>query len=285
MNKSTLRYVAALLLFGSNGIVASMITMTSREIVMFRTIIGSIFLIILYLVSGQKFTFLKHRRSFVFLILSGCSMGVSWLFLFEAYQRIGVSIASLGYYCGPVIVMALAPVLFHEKLTRQKLICFFAVFLGIILVNSNAFHESADWIGIFCALMSALMYASMVSCNKKAEEISGMENATLQLTIAFLAVFIYVVYQQGLHFDLQSSDLLPLLILGFVNTGIGCFLYFSSIGKLRVQTIAILGYLEPLSAILFSVIFLQEYMLPLQIAGAVLILSGAMGAEIGGRRR
>ena len=88
--------------------------------------------------------------------------------------------------------MALAPVLFHEKLTRQKLICFFAVFLGIILVNSNAFHESADWIGIFCALMSALMYASMVSCNKKAEEISGMENATLQLTIAFLAVFIYV---------------------------------------------------------------------------------------------
>ena len=47
MNKSTLRYVAALLLFGSNGIVASMITMTNREIVMFRTLIGSIFLIIL----------------------------------------------------------------------------------------------------------------------------------------------------------------------------------------------------------------------------------------------
>ena len=42
-------------------------------------------------------------------------MGISWLFLFEAYRRIGVSIASLGYYCGPVIVMALAPVMFHEK--------------------------------------------------------------------------------------------------------------------------------------------------------------------------
>ena len=127
MNKYTIRYVAALLLFGSNGIVASMITMNSREIVMFRTLIGSVFLIALYLVNGHKFTFLKHRKSF----------------------------------------------------------SFFAVFLGIILVNSNAFHESADWIGIFCALMSALMYASMVSCNKKAEEISGMENATLQLTSHF----------------------------------------------------------------------------------------------------
>lgn len=204
MKKSTICYIAALLLFGSNGIIASFITMSSSEIVMFRTLIGSVLLIVLYLASGQRFTFLKQSR---------------------------------------------------------------------------------DFIGILCALLSAVMYASMVSCNKKAEEISGMENATLQLTFAFFAVFLYVVCQQGLHFDLQSSDLLPLLILGFVNTGIGCFLYFSSIGKLRVQTIAILGYLELLSAILFSVIFLQEHMLPLQIAGAVLILSGAMGAEIGGKEQ
>lgn len=156
MNKSTIQYIAALLLFGSNGIVSSLIAMSSREIVMFRTLIGSVFLIILYLVSGRRFTFLEHRKSFVFLMLSGVSMGVSWLFLFEAYQRIGVSIASLGYYCGPVIVMVLAPVLFQEKLTRRKVICFLVVFLGIILVNSNAFHESADWIGIICALLSAV---------------------------------------------------------------------------------------------------------------------------------
>ena len=285
MNKSTIQYIAALLLFGSNGIVASLIAMSSREIVMFRTLIGSVFLIILYLVSGQRFTFLKHRKSFVFLMLSGASMGISWLFLFEAYQRIGVSIASLGYYCGPVIVMALAPVLFHEKLTRRKVLCFLVVFLGIILVNSNAFHESADWIGIVCALLSAVMYVSMVSCNKKAEEITGMENATLQLTFAFFAVFIYVVCQQRLYFSIAASDVVPLLVLGLVNTGIGCFLYFSSIGRIKVQTIAILGYLEPLSAILFSVIFLHEHMLPLQIAGAVLILTGAMGAEAGGKRR
>lgn len=285
MKKSTICYIAALLLFGSNGIIASFITMSNSEIVMFRTLIGSVLLIVLYLASGQRFTFLKHWKSFVFLMLSGCSMGVSWLFLFEAYQRIGVSITSLGYYCGPVIVMALAPVLFHEKLTKRKVLCFLVVFLGIVLVNSNAFHESRDFIGILCALLSAVMYASMVSCNKKAEEISGMENATLQLTFAFFAVFLYVVCQQGFHFTLQSSDLAPLLILGLVNTGVGCFLYFSSIGKIHVQTIAILGYLEPLSAILFSVIFLQERMLPLQIAGAVLILSGAMGAEVGGKEQ
>lgn len=74
--------------------------------------------------------------------------------------------------------------------------------------------------------------------------------------------------------------LATLLVLGLLNTGIGCFLYFSSIGGIKVQTVAILGYLEPLSAISFSFIFLGEQLLVGQIIGAVLILSGALCAEL-----
>lgn len=280
MNRSMLKYITALLLFGSNGIVASLISMNSYEIVMFRTLIGSLFLILLYLIFYRRFTFYRHLRSMAFLALSGISMGVSWLFLYEAYQRIGVSIASLGYYCGPIIVMVLSPFLFKEKLTGQKALCFLIVFAGILLVNANAFHESHNLIGVVCSLMSAVMYACMVSFNKKAEEIRGMENATLQLTIAFLSVFLYVFIKQGLHFHIRSADIAPLMFLGLVNTGLGCFLYFSSIGNLSVQSVAILGYLEPLSAILFSFVFLQEHLLPVQILGAVLIISGAIAAEL-----
>lgn len=59
------------------------------------------------------------------MLLSGFAMGVSWLFLFEAYRRV----ASLGYYCGPIIVMALSPVLFKEKLTKRMLFC------AVMLIN------------------------------------------------------------------------------------------------------------------------------------------------------
>lgn len=48
-------------------------------------------------------------------------MGVSWIFLYEAYQQIGVSIASLAYYCGPVIVMLLFPLLLMKGLRCLKL--------------------------------------------------------------------------------------------------------------------------------------------------------------------
>jgi drug/metabolite transporter (DMT)-like permease len=46
-----------------------------------------------------------------------------------------------------------------------------------------------------------------------------------------------------------------------------------------VQTVAICGYLEPLSAILFSVLFLKEILQPIQVLGAILIIGGAVFAE------
>lgn len=76
------------------------------------------------------------------------------------------------------------------------------------------------------------------------------------------------------------SSILPIFILGLLNTGVGCYFYFSSIGELKVQTVAVCGYLEPLSAVLFSVIFLKETMLPLQIIGGMLVIGGAMTGEL-----
>lgn len=218
------------------------------------------------------------------MLLSGFAMGVSWLFLFEAYRQVGVSVASLSYYSGPMIVMALSPVLFKEKLTKRLLLCFFAVIVGIVLVDGNAFYELRIFIGIAFALMSAVMYAVMLCLNKKVEGVSGEENATVQLTAAFVAVFMFSAIKQGLHFDIQASDIAPLLVLGLLNTGIGCFLYFPSIGSIKVQTVAILGYLEPLSAIFFSFIFLGEQLLIGQIIGAILIISGALCAELQPKR-
>jgi len=283
--KAFLKYILALLLFGSNGIVASCIGLNSLHIVLLRTFIGSVFLLTLFLLTGGKFSFYCHKQHCIFLFASGAAMGMSWILLYEAYTRIGVSIASLLYYCGPVFVMALSPFLFHEKLTVSKILGFLSVAAGIVLVNGNAFDGNSNTPGIVFALLSAVMYSIMVICNKKAEKITGLENSALQLTAAFFTTAVFVGATHGYSMDISLSDLMPILLLGFMNTGIGCWLYFSSIGKLQVQTVAICGYLEPLSAVLLSVLLLRESMLPLQIFGSVLILGGAVTGELSGHHR
>ena len=279
MKASFLKYIFALLLFGSNGIVASLIHLSSYEIVLLRTLIGSLLLIAIFFITREKLTFYKYKTQSSFLAVSGIAMGTSWIFLYEAYDEIGVSLSSLAYYCGPVIVMILSPFLFREKLTRIKVCSFLVVLVGIFLVNGTAFGNGVSVWGLACGLLSAICYSLMVMFNKKAKDITGLENSMLQLFVAFLTVAIFVGIKQGYRMEIDTQSIIPILVLGLLNTGIGCYFYFSSIGKLPVQTVAICGYLEPLSAVLFSFIFLKETMLPIQIIGAVLIIGGAMLGE------
>ena len=164
---SYFRYFAALLMFGMNGIVASYIALTSYEIVFTRTLIGSLLLIAISALTRQKVHLFQNRTHTLCLIISGIAMGTSWMFSYEAYQRIGVSIASLAYYCGPVIVMILAPILFREKLTGAKVIGFIAVLIGLFCVNAQALNEVNTALGLICGIMSAVMYAFMVIFDRK----------------------------------------------------------------------------------------------------------------------
>ncbi|HHU08238.1 MAG TPA: EamA family transporter [Clostridiaceae bacterium] len=279
MRRPYIKYIVSLFLFGTNGIVASFISLSSYEIVFLRTLIGSLLLIAIFKLSGQKFNLRENKQDLVYIVISGIAMGTSWLFLYEAYSQMGVGIATLLYYFGPVIVMILSPLLFKERLTWKKLLGFAIVLLGEFLVNGKILSNGASRLGLLFGALSAVTYAVMVITNKKSKKITGLKNATLQLVIAFLTVAVFVFFKQGFTIEIGSGDWLPLLILGLVNTGAGCYLFFSSIGHLPVQTVAILGYLDPLSAVVFSVLVLNEVMLPLQVLGAILILGGAIFGE------
>ena len=214
------------------------------------------------------------------MILSGIAMGLNWLFLYEGFATIGVSISTLLCYCGPIFVMLVSPLFFKEKLTAAKIISFAVVMIGMLCINGQSLEAGKSLWGLFCGVMSGVTYAVMVISNKKASHINGLENASVQVVSAFVTVLIFVLWKQGISMEIQQSDILPIIILGFFNSGVAIYLYFSPIDQLPVQSVAIIGYLEPLSAVVFSVLFLGEVMLPLYILGAVCIIGGALFAEI-----
>ena len=277
--KAYIKYIAGLLLFGSNGVAASFISLNSYEIVLLRSFLGSLMLLGIFLISGQRFTALRYKRDFVFIALSGVAMASDWLFLFEAYAQIGVSLSLLINYSGPVIVMALSPLMFQEQLTLRKVSALLAALAGLLLIVGAGSGGGFDLMGFACAVLSAFSYVAMVICNKKSDHVIGMENSLLQLLTTLAVVAVFVGVKQGFAMNISPGDRLPILWLGFINTGIGCCLYFSSIGSLPVQTVAICGYLEPLSAMVMAALILKETMLPVQYLGAVLIIGGALLGE------
>lgn len=287
MSRASRKYLLSLLVFGSNGIIASQISLPSWQIVLLRTLLGGALLALIVLGAHKCPAFLDHPRDTAHLAASGAALGVGWIFLFEAYRLIGVGIASLSYYCGPVIVMALSPVLFHERLTPAKLLGFAAVICGVFLVVAQGQGASLSPWGLICGGMSAVMYAVMVICSKRASNaVAGIEASAIQLVASFAAVAVYALAVHGSEMAIPLTANWPaVLCLGLANTGLGCHLYFSAMGQLPVQRVSVWGYLEPLSAVILSALVLGEALTPANVVGTALILGGAIFCEVAGKRR
>ena len=84
--------------------------------------------------------------------------------------------------------------------------------------------------------------------------------------------------------EFSVTAVLLVLVMGFIHTGIAYLLYFGSMDGLRVQSIAILSYVDPVSALLFSALFLKEPLHPAGILGALLVIGSAVLSEIPAKR-
>ena len=279
MKKDYWKYLAGLLLFGSNGIIASHIALSSYEIVFLRSVLGSLLLIALFWATGHRFTAFAHKKDLLFIAASGAATAANWLFLFEAYQQIGVSLSILINYCGPALAVAASLVLFKDTLTARKAAALFFALLGAVLVNGFAAKGEIRPAGLVCAALSAFSYAALILLNKCSKKIVGTENAVLQLFFTAVCVVFCMVFRGAGSMAIPAGSWPWILWLALLNTGVGCYLYFSSISALPVQTVAVCGYLEPLFAVCLSFLFLHESLSPLQILGAVLIIGGAVFGE------
>ncbi|WP_308590093.1 DMT family transporter [uncultured Megasphaera sp.] len=66
------------------------------------------------------------------ILWSGLFLSGNWLFLYEAYQHIGVSLATLMCYCGPILIMILSYFVFHKPFTVPKVAAMVIVTVGIV---------------------------------------------------------------------------------------------------------------------------------------------------------
>lgn len=280
VNAAYIKFILALIIYGANGIWIEQLSLPTEQIVFLRTLLGASVLLAIFLIARKKFTFHKKPKDLLFLGLSGFFLGFAWLSLFVAYKEGGIPFGTLAYYCGPILVMVLSPFVFHEILTPTRICGFIVALFGVILFNGQAFFTGVAPFGVFCGAISAACAACMIMFNKKAGRIDGLENPLLQMIFAFIATGLFILLTGNYDIHLQQSDILPMLILGVINTGFTGYLYFSSIIKLPAQTVATVGYLEPLAAVIFSAIFLDQMLTIPGLIGGICILAGACFAEI-----
>lgn len=281
-NKAKIMFSFSMIIFGTIGLFSKSIAVTSGELALYRAILAAILIGGYFLISGKKIDFKAIKKEIVLLLLSGMAMGINWILLFESYKHTTISIATLSYYFAPVIVMVVCPFLFREKITKKQLLCFVMSTLGLVLIigfdGSNGGNNHI--LGILLGLGAAVFYATVILFNKFIKKVEGIHRTFLQ----FLAAIVILIPYVFLTGDLKIGELDPkgwicLLTVGLLHTGITYCMYFSAMKELKGQEVAILSYLDPLVAVLISVVILGEPMTLVQLLGGILILGFTLWNE------
>ena len=275
----------SMLVFGTIGLFRRHIALPCGVIAAARGLTGVSFLLLLMHCTGKAGTFRSiHPLQLLLLTLTGGLIGFNWILLFEAYNYTSIATATLCYYMQPVIVIMLSPLFFHEPLRLRKLVCVAAALLGMVFVSGvpeQGIPAAGELRGILCGLGAACLYASVVLLNKHILGIDPYAKTTVQLLAAAVVLLPYLCLTGafgGIRPDLLSIGML--LFVGIFHTGFCYMLYFGAIERLPAQTSALLSYIDPVTAILLSALFLHERMTPLGILGTVLVLGSTVAGEL-----
>lgn len=269
-------------IFGTLGVFTRNIAVASGELALYRAILAAALILVYLAVSKQKIDFSGIKKEIPLLLASGMAMGINWILLFQAYRYTTISVATLSYYFAPVIVTIVCPFLFHEKLTRKQIICFIMSTIGLVLVIGigTLGQGGTDLLGILFGLGAAVFYATVILLNKFIKNVAGIHRTLLQFFAAILILIPYVACTSGCQLaSLDTKGWICLLIVGLVHTGITYCLYFSALKDLKGQETAILSYIDPLVAVLISVLILGESMSISQAVGGAMILGFTLWNE------
>ena len=149
------------------------------------------------------------------------------------------------------------------------------------MITGTAGGGSRDLLGILLGLGAAVLYAAVMLLNKFIKGVSGLQRTFIQFLAVVMVLTPYVACTGGFTLGgLDGTGWINLLIVGFAHTGINYCMYFSALKELPGQKVAILSYIDPLVAVLVSVIWLNESMTVPQMIGGVLILGFTLWSEL-----
>ena len=286
-----IKITAAMVTFGTIGILVRYIPLPSSIIALVRGVLATIFLLAV-MAGGKRWPDKTAiTRNLTLLLISGALIGFNWILLFEAYNYTSVAVATLCYYLAPVFVIIASPFVLQEKLSMKKALCVIAALAGMVLVSGviqnyvrGGNTEDLNLTGVLLGIGAGALYATIILMNKKLKDISSYDTTVMQLAAASIVLVPYCL----LTVDIGSLEVTPgsavlLVIVGIVHTGIAYVLYFGSIKELPAQTVAIFSYIDPILAVLLSAFLLKESMDMLSISGAILILGSTFVSEMKGK--
>lgn len=257
--------------------------MTVDSVLFFRYILAVPIIALMMKMRGRAFALKK--REVLPVAAMGLLMGFSSLALFESYNYMGAGIASTLLFVYPILVAVIMAVVFRERLGWLGALCICLAVGGIFMLYNTGSGDTLSIVGVIFVMLSAVSYAVyLVYVNHSMLK----DMATLKLTFYVLIFGLIIFFAMtkggsGLTYPAHWYRWLNLAGLAVFPTAISFYCTTQAIIHIGSTPTAILGALEPLTAVVLGIMLLGEPMTLRMGIGMALIISGVTLIIIGSK--
>lgn len=229
------------------------------SVLFYRYALAILFIGILMLLQGESFKI--NLKETLLLIVMGILMSVSSISLFESYNYIDVSIASTLLFVYPALVTIIMMLFFKEKPSISIILALIGVGLGIILLNKGENSSTQNIFGVSIVIVSSLTYAVYIVMTQKSSTLRNLSSLKLSfyaLTFGILLFVIRMICSSNLHPLTSISHYGYVITLALFPTLISLTAMAKAIKYIGPTPTAIMGALEPVTAVILGIIILDE---------------------------
>lgn len=247
--------------------------MNTNSVIFYRYALATTILAVILAV--QRKSFAVTRREFTVLTVLGALMAASSLTLFASFNFMDAGIASTILFVYPVMVAVIMAVFFKEKVTAITVISITMALSGISLLYKGGDGATLSVIGVLLVVASSLTYAVyIVVVNKSSLRMSSIKLTFYVLLIGTFFIISYSFLGKGAQLQPLTTmhELTYALVLAMFPTIISLILMVVAVHNVGSTPTAVMGALEPITAVCIGVfVFNEEFTMRLA-CGCVLIL-------------
>ncbi|MCP1301130.1 DMT family transporter [Chryseobacterium sp. S0630] len=257
----------------------------SMDITLFYRFFFSALMVGGYLLYSRE-SFKINKKEALILAILGICYALSSEFLFLGYDFLTPGIASTVLFIYPIIVALIMLFFYKERLTRLSGASLLLAFAGVIVLCLKGNGLEINFAGLGIVMLSSLFYALyMVIVNKSNIKVSGFKLTFYSMLFTSL-FFMTKVLMANESFAIPSTEIFTnFLIFAFLTTVISSLCLVFAIKYIGSTPVAILGALEPVVAVLISVLMFHEKFTPNLLIGITLILFGVTLNVIGDQKK
>ena len=226
------------------------------------------------MIKARGRTFKLQRKETFPLIIMGLLVALSSLTLFLSYNYMAAGIASTLLFIYPIMVALIMAMVFKEKLALQTIVCMLLALGGIGLLYKSEDGSTLSLIGTLLVFASSLSYAIyIVGINQTSLKNVATLKVTFYVLLFGLSLFVArLLYSGVLNTPDQWYLWGNLLALAVFPTAISFLCTTGAIQYIGSTPTAILGALEPVTAIFFGIAVFGESLTVRESIGLVMII-------------